>query len=273
MIINHDHRFVFVHIPKCAGTTVRRPLEGLNQWQEAGHPWRREHPSLGLVDYAHMPLVVLREHFPEAFAAVVHYQSFALVRDPYRRFASSVSERIRWEGEGLVARLSIAELKRAVEASIAYLSRCGPSSCLPLDYIHFQHQRDYIELDGEQVVATVYPVERIHAFVQALKVCVGHSDPVAVQGESAPRRENAALMYRYEALRRAHGLVAPIMARLRRVLPVSATQGLEATLYVPRDRRARGVFDSHYVRDFVESYYASDLELYHRVAGTSKESG
>ena len=270
MLINHDHRIAFLHIPKCAGTTVRRPLEPLNQWEAAGPPWRREHPELGLLDFAHLPLAVLRDFFPGAFASVVEYRSFALVRDPYSRFASSVSERIRWDGGALLARLSRAELKKSLDTSIGYLSRQDSSlCCLPPGYIHFQRQRDYIVLDGEPVVDAVYPVERVARLREKLSACLGADGVKLTESAPSARQVNAALMYRYEGLRRTHRVVAPLMARLRRVLPAPTSRRIDDWMYVHRDEGARSLFDSDHVRDFVSSYYADDLELYARVVRAS----
>lgn len=267
MIINHDFRIAFLHIPKCAGTTVRRPLESLNQWQEAGPPWRRAHPNLGMVDYAHLPLAVLRAHFPDAFASVVDYRAFALVRDPYSRFASSVSERIRWGEGALLAKLSPAELKKSLDESIDYLSRQPSSSCcLPLGYIHFQRQSDYIVLDGEPLVDAVYPVERVAQLREEVGACIGAAGSKMPEFAASPPHANAALMYRNEGLRCAHRVVGPLMARLRRVLPASASKRMDRWMYVHRDQCAHSLFESEYVRDFVSSYYADDLELYARVA-------
>ncbi|WP_244270821.1 sulfotransferase family 2 domain-containing protein [Thioalkalivibrio sp. ALJ1] len=270
MFINHDHRIVFLHIPKCAGTTVRRPLESLNQWDESGPHWRREHPELGFLDFAHLPLAVLRNHFPAAFASVLEYRSFALVRDPYSRFASSVSERLRWNGGVLPARLSRAELKKSLDTSIDYLSRPdSPSCCLPPGYIHFQRQRDYIVLDGEPVVDAVYPVERVARLREELNACLGADGMKLTESTPAAIHANAVLMYRYAGLRRAHRVVAPVMARLRRVLPASASRRIDDWMYVHRDQCARSLFASDYVRDFVSSYYADDVELYARVVRAS----
>ncbi|WP_038034198.1 MULTISPECIES: sulfotransferase family 2 domain-containing protein [unclassified Thioalkalivibrio] len=267
MIINHDFRIVFLHIPKCAGTAVRRALESLNQWQDAGPPWRRSHSDLGMLDYAHLPLAVLRAHFPEAFESVLDYRSFALVRDPYGRFASSVSERIRWGEGALLAKLSRAELRKSLEESIDYLSR-QPSSagCLPLGYIHFQRQCDYIVLDGEALVGAVYPVERIAQLREEMNAYIGSAGSKVAECTASQQHANAALMYRNEALRRAHRVVGPLMGRLRRVLPASASKRMDRWVYVHRDQCVRSLFNSEYVRDFVSSYYADDLELYARVA-------
>lgn len=47
MIIDDRHRFVFVHIPKCAGTSVRQVLKQFDSYEGRWANAKREHPELG----------------------------------------------------------------------------------------------------------------------------------------------------------------------------------------------------------------------------------
>ena len=65
LIISDRFGFAFVHIPKCAGSTVREQIRRIDPecFEMAG---RRMHPDLGKIDAMHLPLDILRDHFPES---------------------------------------------------------------------------------------------------------------------------------------------------------------------------------------------------------------
>lgn len=85
MVINTHYRFVFVHIPKTAGTSVTRSLEKL-QGNEKG--W--------LAKTKHETLAELRERLGRGIPPVEHlsateslgYLTFGFVRNPWARMAS-----------------------------------------------------------------------------------------------------------------------------------------------------------------------------------------
>lgn len=89
MIISDRHHYVFAHIPKCTETSVRDALQHLDDRDGFYTGRLDQHPALGLLDYVHIPLVTLRDHFrPELEKAGDHW-SFAVVRGPIGRFPSA----------------------------------------------------------------------------------------------------------------------------------------------------------------------------------------
>lgn len=102
MIINHSHKFVFIHIPKAAGTTVTRALSDLTRYcdQEIGGS------GLGEAAQAYYAQRFgLRKHSrAEEVMKVMgrdtymSYFRFAFVRNPYTRLASAYHFLKSWEG-------------------------------------------------------------------------------------------------------------------------------------------------------------------------------
>jgi hypothetical protein len=90
MIVSERRGFVFVHNPKCAGTTVRTALSpfdttgnffwGFDQWR--GHK----------IDKAHLPLFVFKSKYPEYFSLLAKSLVFMFVRNPYQRAISAFNE-------------------------------------------------------------------------------------------------------------------------------------------------------------------------------------
>ena len=94
MIISDRHQFILVHIPKCAGVSIKKPLRCIDD--SAGAFSRiADHPALGRIHWAHIPITDLKTHFPEIYDKLCSYCSVAIVRDPIDRFVSAVFQRMR----------------------------------------------------------------------------------------------------------------------------------------------------------------------------------
>src|SRR5262249_37708599 len=144
MIISDNHRFVFVHVPKCAGTSVRRALREIDT--SGGQFWRiGEHPEMGAVHFAHLTLVDLAQYYPEAFAKIRDYRSMAILRDPRDRFFSAVYQRLR--EFRLIGQSAITSAMVEAEAAAVRRYLEAAPERLDLEHVHFNRQCDFIELD------------------------------------------------------------------------------------------------------------------------------
>ena len=263
MIIDDTHQFVFVHIPKCAGSSVHAQLSLLDKRDAAFHRGG-QHPTLGQIHFAHLPLVFLRDHFPAEFQKVTAYRSFALTRDPRARFVSAVIQHLR-EFRG-VERLALdsATVVREAHAIIDWLGSRGPFC--DEEYIHFSRQVDYVELDGERVVGEIFPIENMAAFAARLRelwnIDFDHS-----------RRSNTSLVTDHPFLGAAR-LAKPIYAKLTRWKDRE-----RLLLWMRRSRLAdhkplyEVVLRDAKIARFIEGFYADDFHLRHsalaKTAGVS----
>lgn len=94
MIISHRHRFVFLHVPKTAGTSLRDGLQNLDPACESGWEWAWSADQMRYVDRAHVTMRDL-EASPRHRRLVEDYFTFAVVRHPFERFVSGVLEHMR----------------------------------------------------------------------------------------------------------------------------------------------------------------------------------
>lgn len=94
MIVSHRHRFVFLHVPKTAGTSLRASLSRLDPTCESGWEWAWSPDQMRHVDRAHLPMRDL-EASPRHRRLLRDYFTFAVVRDPFDRFVSGVLEHMR----------------------------------------------------------------------------------------------------------------------------------------------------------------------------------
>lgn len=102
MIINHSRKFVFIHIPKTAGTTVTSNLSSLTRYcdqeiggtglGEAAQAWFTQRFGLRKHSRAEDVMNVMGT---ETFQA---YFKFAFVRNPYKRLASAYHFLRTWDG-------------------------------------------------------------------------------------------------------------------------------------------------------------------------------
>lgn len=95
MLICHSWRFVFLHVPKCAGTVIRNTI-----YKEAPigsatslFDFQYSHKLRRHVDLAHLPLMDMR-HYSE-WRFLENYFSIATIRHPYARLLSACREYYR----------------------------------------------------------------------------------------------------------------------------------------------------------------------------------
>lgn len=254
MIISPRHGFVFVHIPKCAGTSVRTQIAACDPDHIAlANPGN--HPVLGRIDFGHVPLSLLREHFPEHYAYLERLPAFAVVRDPLTRFGSAFRQ-LLWQYERTP--MTMIEPKVLRERILKSIDEVGAEIDAPSHkMIFFSRQSDFVFDDGRRLVDHLVPIENVGDFIAHLAVKTGAPmDP--------ERRSNQNVDLRAKWLGPAAFKVNDF---LRRRLPQQwharikdAAVGLLATQKSAAE--TSGILDLPEVRDFVAETYKADFALY-----------
>lgn len=253
MILNHDHRTCFVHIPKCGGSSIRNRIARYDQEDRRFFYRIDVHPVLGRIQYGHLTMPVLAAHFPDTFQKIREYDSYAVVRDPLLRFQSAIAEYCRaFQGTAFAA-LSADDRAEVVSRVINHLNMY-PDSLDP-EYCHFTRQRDFVFLQGERVVKHVYPIECIDEAGQAIARSLG--------AEFSLTTTNNTVVFKNETLRKSLG---PMWGTAKAVLSNRqrdwAKRKLTALLTRPIAQRPQEEFLSDEVREFVDGFYKDDAELY-----------
>ena len=263
-LICDRNRFAYVHIPKSAGTSLSVALRpyldpderflGARPDPETGERAYLSHPVLGRVNGPHVPLAMMRDHFPDAFAKLAAYPAYALAREPGPRFASAVAQHVREFRGGEIHALAPEEVEAVVEECMAALRQdpVNPG----LTYMHLLRQADFVWLDGERITDFVYPMEALGEMTRDISGRFGF--PLELR-----RRSNttaAPLTGRMAALQKGLARVSKTLlpARLHKRMR-------ERTRRLERQRASSmtaAVFATGRVRAFVADFYAPDAELH-----------
>lgn len=263
MIISDRHRFVFVHIPKCAGSSVRKKLSTHDDWN-GFFTGVHQHDELGRVDFVHLPLFVLDDHFPEVLSRVRRYWSAAIVRNPFERFGSSLAQHLFRYGDEPLQNLSIRDVELEIRRVIDHLVQLPQKRyLLPPEYIYFQKQVDYLFLDKQLVVKSIYRMDDLDSLLGEIGRRLG-GELDEVSERTAPH-EKRSVIHRNEVLRRLLQISRPIHRIGRRALPERIITQLRAVLFVPRDERLGELFRAEHVREFISNYYQEDIALWERL--------
>jgi len=219
------------------------------------------HPDFGLLDQQHLPLSVLQQYFPSEFERLRRYRSFALLRNPYDRFPSSIAQRLTERGISFHT-LSRLELAREVEVAISYLSQhdviTNPA------YIHLARQSHYLEVGNEHVVKHHYAVGNVDIMLRDISELIDADLVLRDLGSTA----NKTNVYRHESLRKTFETCRPIVGgALLTLLPEPVKKRIRRLLYLPIKQNMPEIFNSDTVKGFISDYYRRDFEVYERTKG------
>lgn len=262
MIVLPSRNIAFIHIPKCGGTSIRAALQRLDPGA-ISIGGRVEKPGIGTVATMHMPLDLMRDHFPDYFDLLAGKELFAILRDPQSRFRSAFAQYFLHNGLGAVSEHSDARIRTELETVLAELSGGAPDFANRL--VHFTPQLRYVVCDGVQMVGNLFPLERMDLFDRRVSALTGETVTTGHSSRNAtPDRRS---------LWDKHGL-GP---RVGGLLGKGVAAGLQKA-----SRRYSGLLGepfsldwllkSEEVRSFVAEFYAEDAALCARLRATLSEA-
>lgn len=264
MIICPTQRFVFLHIPKCAGSSVRRQILGCDPDHiELGRVGR--HEDLGRIDYGHIPLDLLRQHFPDYNTPVRNLDAFAILRDPYARFGSALRQ-VLWRYEK--RHMTLIPPDELREMTLRMLDRVAVEIETPShQLIFFIRQGRFVFDEGRQVAQHLIPLDLVPDFIAYLSRRTGtEMEPEARANQNVDLKVKGRLGAL--AFRANHLLWTMLPAGLHREIKTAALRVLSTDQSAAE---AGGIQNLSEVRDFVTEYYAEDIRLYDTVMARRAE--
>ena len=252
MIASVEHGFCFIHIPKNGGSTIRDQLADMDSLNGSFHG-RVEIDGFGRQQKAHLPLPVIRQHFPDVFALIEPLQKIVIVREPADRFISAMSQRSREVHKKFLNELSEEQIREDFDIITKNLNS---EDVMPAhEFRHFCRQKDYAYIDGSRFVEHIVPLERMPDLIAFLSERTGRRlDPKF--------HSNKTVSFRNEQVK---ARLLKVKSSAKRVLPTivygrAKDLGLrifakEGSGYALETLRSAGLYD------FVRSFYAQDHEL------------
>lgn len=256
-IIREADNFVFVHIPKCGGSSIAIGLtEALDPplKNEIRYDGSKLDKIDGLGTYmdAHKPLWMLKDYFPEELASYRRCECFCVVRDPHKRFASAVQQYLREFENKNIADMPQDEVVRILDTLMARLS--NSPSYMGGEYVHFIAQNDYVCLGDERIVKNVYPLEELDAMAKHISGVVQRPVRFHFRANTSAGRQGGSLK-----------MIKRLGKPLRSVIPSGLYWSIKTAiikmLTKPLPQSALSVFETDRVKAFVEDYYAKDIAL------------
>lgn len=259
MIISDKHKFVFIHIPKCAGSFLRRIINEVDTSAYSPN-FVKDHPALGKTDYTHIPLSVLEKHFPEAYKKTQEYFSFCIIRNPYDRLPSSIAQHLKMYKSLRLTDLSKIRFKAEVEKVIGSLEKHKNSEYLPYDFIHFQKQISYVFNGGNKIVENVYTIENVESVFVDLSSKTGLE--ISVNNPSTGKKANNSKVFRNNALGYMFKMIKPYSSMVLKHSPWNFKGKISQYMYLKPKEKFHDILSSAYVKDFIDDYYRDDIKMY-----------
>jgi len=154
MIVSHAKRFIFVHSPKCAGTSAQVMLRQYHDDQELFLNARYSVHFGREVNYQHMRSWELEALFPRIVSAMGDYETLALVRNPYDRFVSALAQFERTLDVTTASERSLlGHVERLIDRELRREAVIGNPR-----FIHFSLQSWYSMLGDRRLVKHVCPI-------------------------------------------------------------------------------------------------------------------
>lgn len=253
MIISKAHNFGFIHIPKCAGSTIRHQLRDKDDLSGKFYHTITL-PEIGRINANHVRLEILEQFFPEALCALRDVVSYAIVREPHERFRSAVAQHMRAR-EIDPTKLNDAELTEKVAQIITEIE--NDTAFRTISNTVFFRQTDFIFLRGTRVVDHLFLMEDLQDLFDRME---------SEHGLTLKRDTvwNPTVSYRVPGTA---GGLNRLKAMAQRTLPArhyAMLRDLGVKLFTTRGvpELETHLTSSDYVLDFVERFYTDDITLY-----------
>lgn len=267
-----ESKIFFIHVPKCAGISVKRALDDISRLPDAelgldlgiGTDTVRQfaswhgyhHSSLGRIHLGHIPLRFLELYFPNTWDVFLNSVSFAVVREPRARFISALMQRLQEFKQSGSIRLEDELVQQEARQVCEWLDQRREDFC-DIEYIHFTRQIDYTHLSGKQLVGNVFPLERMDAM--AAWFARDHGITIDVLREHT----------RQQPRKWVSGIMPAVRFLARNGLPRSVREAAyplwSASFLAPAASQYEKVTFTPAIEGFIARHYADDAALHRRV--------
>lgn len=262
MIISVRKKFVFIHIPKNAGSNIRNQIKQYDEF-EGEFNQILLHPSLGHTHTAHLTLTELKKNYQEHYSLIEGFRSIAILRDPYERFTSCLNQRLR-EFKGLAQSEITQGVIEAEAREVLIQIKDKSSEELPLELIHFRKQKDFVfDSEGRQVINKLFKFDELDQLVKWFEGNIGIK--LELGGESS--KYNATLDVKSRALKSIIIRLKPLINLMPGNLKDKVRDFLiYIGIYGRTSKTTTQLLTKNQeISKLIDDYYGKDIVLYHSV--------
>ena len=177
MIISDIQKFIFFHIPKCGGTTIRESLFKYDTrnnffWNQVflhgPSPKDKKLP----IDKGHMTVPIFKKLFPEDYLLTSEYTVFAFTRNPVNRLISAFWEPRRELLQNFKDKRNDNNFRKKLQSIFnSYLEfLLRQSSFLNLQFLHATPQNYYINYGRKAITDFAIKLEEPSEGLDALSI-------------------------------------------------------------------------------------------------------
>ena len=190
MIIRHDLKLVFLHVPKCAGKALRKLFQLGADEQSVEQLFNYGHSAAlnRYLDFAHIPLSDLCTM--SSFQYLRRYRVVACVRNPYKRLASAANEFYRQKSKRHERRVIEGTLTEAMRERYYRKLRLGHSQLDPR-FIHSLPMHRFTHLGMEPMVDHLLHCEQLREEVVQLAINLNWPDAIREAAKDLPATDSA----------------------------------------------------------------------------------
>jgi len=242
MLINHDHQVIFVHIPKNAGSSIRGELEASYRQDSIFSPGFIDVQGI-TYDKTHLTLAQLVCLFPDTYLMFKTYSSYAILRCPYQRFCSCISQYAKMSKGRMLVEYSKSDIRLLIAEVIGKLE----SNVIDHELVYFNTQCSYVFHNGEAIVKNLYRLSDIGRLFSDLNL------------EYSGTKKNTSVIFDSKIL----NLMARFSLFVKRkynfnIPPQLVKNKIRTNITTP------GNYSDiiEYAEEFIENYYREDIELW-----------
>lgn len=258
MILLSQANFGMMHIPKCAGSSLRAQFREGNEL-ERDFLGTREVPGYGPMVGHHLPLAILQECYPDVIERLSRVRRYAIIREPGDRFRSAMSQWIRTALDKEPSQMRPSEIADEAFRVIDLLNGPGPRS--RIESVVFFPQADYVFLNGDRFIDNLYRFEALDVLARDLAERHGlQFRPESAWNQTVTHRvpgltSQIKSLPHVASTRPPRGAYVALRDVAVKVLARKGTPALTEGLATNRD-----------VEAFLKHYYAQDFDLYAAIA-------